>query len=747
MEKVVPGFYEGIVTQKAADLMNVNKGLLFSALLAALPGVAPVRAAEFEVLDRFSVDGYTVLKSSADIPGGSFSVGGSTFVVKGGNIGIGTTAPNVKLEVKGDFVRFTDSAGVGTIQFNPGATTQNIYSNWYSGSEVPLQLGTAANLAAITLKAGNVGIGTTAPGYLLDINGNARIKGAGNYLYFDTIGGDAYNYITTANSYDLTLFAGRGSTSKISLTANSGLLFNTLSAERMRITETGNVGIGTTAPGAALQVVPGTDGNPQLFLSRRSGDYGLQITAYSTINFKTKLSDNLTWQTFMQACEGCASGSSHLILQPTSGNVGIGTVSPGAKLHAYVVPAAYNTVDDVLRLTSKFESVDNAASAATGSGPAIVFSGGIGDNQTRDRARIVAVYEGNNVSGLAFHTQNTADIITEKVRIQNNGNVGIGTTNPIASLDIGGTGSIKIPVGTTAERPASPANGMLRVNTTTGKLEYYNNGGWNSIGSISATGGTVTEAGGYRIHTFTSNGTFTPNSAGNVEVLVVAGGGGGGAGWYSGGGGAGGLIYNSAYSVTAQAYTVTVGGGGAGSTSVYSRGSNGENSVFGSLTAIGGGAGGSRSGQQTGVTGGSGGGASWPSTAGGSGTAQQGNAGGTNGSGEYGAAGGGAGAAGLPGNTNPYGRDGAIGAAYSISGASTYYAGGGAAGSDGTVSRVGGLGGGGRSSNTSIAAGNGTPNTGGGGGGGSSVENGGGSGTYERGGNGGSGIVIIKYPN
>ena len=46
--------------------------------------------------------------------------------------------------------------------------------------------------------------------------------------------------------------------------------------------------------------------------------------------------------------------------------------------------------------------------------------------------------------------------------------------------------------------------------------------------AFSATGGTITYSGGYTIHTFTTNGTFTPSASGNVEVLVVGGGGGGG---------------------------------------------------------------------------------------------------------------------------------------------------------------------------------------------------------------------------
>ena len=66
---------------KKGVFVSAIKRFLFVAPLLAGP---VLHAAEFEVLDRFSVDGYTVLKGSADIPGGSFTVGMSTFVVKGG---------------------------------------------------------------------------------------------------------------------------------------------------------------------------------------------------------------------------------------------------------------------------------------------------------------------------------------------------------------------------------------------------------------------------------------------------------------------------------------------------------------------------------------------------------------------------------------------------------------------------------------------------------------------------------------
>ena len=235
-----------------------------------------------------------------------------------------------------------------------------------------------------------------------------------------------------------------------------------------------------------------------------------------------------------------------------------------------------------------------------------------------------------------------------------------------------------------------------------------------------------------------------------VEVLVVAGGGGGGGGDVGSGGGAGGLIYNSNFAVTpGTQLTVTIGDGGAGSSTYNIDGSNGGNSVFGALTAIGGGGGASWS-SGTGQDGGSGGGGVGGS-AGGLGTAGQGFAGGIGlGFPDYPqAGGGGAGGAGQNAPSQILAGNGGIGLFFpqfsSVGGnPAGWFAGGGGggveAGQNGNsiTPGNGGLGGGGnggRQGGTAIIATAGSPNTGGGGGG---TDPG-------TGGAGGSGIVIVRY--
>ena len=285
----------------------------------------------------------------------------------------------------------------------------------------------------------------------------------------------------------------------------------------------------------------------------------------------------------------------------------------------------------------------------------------------------------------------------------------------------------------------------------------------------STTGATVLAKG------TVANRPETPTFS--LDYLVVAGGGGG---TYStsSGGGAGGLrtSYGSTSGGGAGAepslnvasgasFTVTVGAGGPKiNASNISSPSRGGNSVFGTITSLGGGIG-ANGNDSDGIPwkqGGSGTGGTYSSNPGGQGTAGQGFRGGSiNGAPNYKAGGsGGAGGVGLDatgsdfsgasGNGGPglavnilNATNAATASVGEVSGSDVYYAGGGGGGSDSFRNRPagsGGLGGGGNGGYYSNGT-NGTANTGAGGGGGANRPS-----TME-GGDGGSGVIILRYPN
>jgi hypothetical protein len=318
--------------------------------------------------------------------------------------------------------------------------------------------------------------------------------------------------------------------------------------------------------------------------------------------------------------------------------------------------------------------------------------------------------------------------------------------------------------------------------------EFTSGGALNLV----ATGGTVTESGDFKIHSFTGPGTFTVSQVSStaadntVSYMVVAGGGGGSGGASGdggGGGGAGGFreyrapvsgCYavsplngnpgGTAITVTAQAYPIAVGAGGTGTAVFRTVGGSGAVSTFSTVTSAGGGGGGANT--TCAVAGGSGGGGggggggptscsptSGPMFPGGAGntpptTPSQGNPGGKGGAmggtgDQRGAGGGGATATGQNSQGPQNGGAGGAGATSSITGSPVTRAGGGGGMSSPSAptpsAAAGGSGGGGAGGVCGAAAGAGTTNTGGGGGGA------GGGGPPDSGGNGGSGIVVIRY--
>ena len=301
-----------------------------------------------------------------------------------------------------------------------------------------------------------------------------------------------------------------------------------------------------------------------------------------------------------------------------------------------------------------------------------------------------------------------------------NTNAQTGVWQPIAYTGTYGTNGFYLPFSN------------VTSTTTLGYDFSGNNNNW-TANNISLTTGTS-------IQSFTTTGTTSwtaPTGVTSVNYLVVAGGGGGA---YAGGGGAGGMRTGTIPVVPGVSYTVTVGAGGTGGTGFADNALKGSDSVFGSITSTGGGAGNlsyaSLSAKNSGGSGGAGG---IGTTSSGSGTAGQGNAGGV---GDASNAGGGGGAGAAGGNASGgFSGNGGAGSASSISGTSVTYAGGGGGGcssNSNTNFGSGGSGGGGSSSTLNGSAG--TANTGGGGGGASYNGS-----TFGNGGAGGSGIVILSW--
>ena len=192
-----------------------------------------------------------------------------------GNVGIGTTIPVRKLEISADntgdtksnYIRITDTdttATLGThnggIEFYskddsglPGLTAaiESIYAGSGGGGEISLS--TSVNSGAALVEAmridasGNVGIGTTNPSRLLDVENSD---------------GNAFVSIVAKNDSRAAIFLGDTDSDgqgRIDYDNNDDHLhFSTAQTEAMRIDSAGNVGIGTTNPGYNLHIAGGS---------------------------------------------------------------------------------------------------------------------------------------------------------------------------------------------------------------------------------------------------------------------------------------------------------------------------------------------------------------------------------------------------------------------------------------------------------------------------------------------------------
>lgn len=470
------------------------------------------------------------------------------------------------------------------------------------------------------------------------------------------------------------------------------------------------VATGTTTPVITLNVPTASATNRGALSSTDWSTFNGKQAAYANLTSIGGLANSAGW--LYNNGSGTFSYST-----PTASNVGLGNVTNDTQTKASIVP---NTVPTAGQL-----HVGNAGGTAFG---VVSMSG---DATLASTGALTLATVNSNVG--SFTNANITVDAKGRITAASSGTSSV-TPAQVSDQANTSTGYFDLPAGTTAQRPASPATGMVRFNSTLKTYEGYTGTDWTPFATATVAVDYLVIAGG--------------GAGGNGSSAGGYGSGGGGAGGYrtsagtSGGGGSAETILSLSYGVN---YTVTVGAGGTAGGSDNNRGGNGNNSAFSTITSLAGGGGGGsyNGGTASGADGGSGGGggnSDGSSVAGGVGTSLQGYGGGTGSSSAAAtgaAGGGGAGSAGAsyPGSSNS--GNGGSGVASSITGSSVTRGGGGGGGSAAATAGTASGGGGAGGSNANGTAG--SANTGGGGGGA-------GGGTGKRGGAGGSGVVIISFP-
>ena len=294
------------------------------------------------------------------------------------------------------------------------------------------------------------------------------------------------------------------------------------------VTASGSVGIGTLFPQDTLDVRQNATSstnlmeiglkdqtiNPRFRFEANESDNVVRLNT----NYQGSISPSMTF--------GVSGGLERVRFDIQNGRVGIGITNPEQLLEVSSSSSPtirINNSDGSISADQTIGAIEFKANDGSGDGSQVTGS---------IESISQAAYTGQgSPAHLVFKTNGPsgAGALAERLRITSTGNVGINSTTPLTTLDVGGTASIKVPVGTTAERPGSPVRGFVRFNTDLTTFEGYNGTEWGGLGgaaekdtAVSTTSATTCEsfaAASYRSATITAQ--ITQGSNYQVGKYVV----------------------------------------------------------------------------------------------------------------------------------------------------------------------------------------------------------------------------------
>ena len=329
--------------------------------------------------------------------------------------------------------------------------------------------------------SGNVGIGTTSPSQKLTVASEDTLGGilvtgsnAPAIRLNDTTDGSTYSAIFAQNNGVLVIDADASNTA-----ANSYLGLNVDSTERLRINSSGNVGIGTTSPTAQVTIskvvnsatLPSTSANHSISLypPTTTGYYGGGISWAEGANTSANIcavDDGASGALGLVLSTGNNSAITERLRIDSSGNVGVGTDNPGARLSVdsstisrYAVFNSTSTNGGYLEFRSIGTVQGDIGTASQ------VVSGSTSDFAVNARGARNLVLGTNN---------------TERLRIDSSGNVSIGTATALSKLHVHGdltmsNATTAVTASTSTITPPATVAGYLTVsiNGTSRKIAYY----------------------------------------------------------------------------------------------------------------------------------------------------------------------------------------------------------------------------------------------------------------------------------